>query len=323
MHKIRVGVLRGGPSSEYHVSLKTGQTVLNNLPEKYQPIDIFIDKEGTWHIHGLPHLPHQAFKKVDLIFNAMHGEYGEDGKVQQILESHNVPFTGSGSFASALAMNKSLAKDVYKQHGIKSPYFKIIEVEPEDVQNQAYELFRSFSLPMVIKPLSRGSSIGVSIAKDFPSIERGLMLAIQYSPILLIEEYIYGREATVGVIDNFRNQNLYALLPVEISPPKENDFFDLDAKYSGRSLEICPGHFSEDEKHQLQEIARRAHQALGARHYSRSDFIVHPRRGIFILETNTLPGLTQESLFPKALTAIGSNLSEFLDHVLSLARERK
>ncbi len=324
MSKLKVGVLRGGPSSEYNVSLKTGQSVMENLSEKYQPIDIFIDKEGTWHIEGLPHEPYQAFKKVDLIFNAMHGEYGEDGKVQQILDTHNIPYTGSRSLGSAMAMNKLTSKNIFSQYGLKTPSHKILKIKPEDdIQDHALELFRNFPVPFIIKPISTGSSVGVYLAKDFPAIVEGLNKAAANFSDLLIEEYIAGREATVGVIDNFRNQPLYSLPAIEIRPPKKNVFFDLDAKYSGKSQEICPGNFSHAEKEQLQELAKQAHQALGLRHYSRSDFIVTPRRGIFILETNTLPGLTSESLFPKALNAVGSNLPDFLDHVLQLAMDGK
>lgn len=324
MSKLRVGVIRGGPSSEYDVSLKTGKSVLENLSQKYQPMDIFIDKEGTWHVEGLPHEPHEAFKKVDIIFNAMHGEYGEDGKVQQILDTHSIPYTGSRSFGSAMAMNKSKAKTIFHQHGIKSPYHRVLKINPkEDIEALALELFRSFPMPLIIKPISAGSSVGVYLGKDFPSLYDGLFKTSQSFSDLLIEEYIAGREATVGVIDNFRNQSIYSLPVIEIKPPKENIFFDLDAKYSGMTEEICPGNFSLSEKDQLQELAKAAHQALGLRHYSRSDFIVTPRRGIFILETNTLPGLTSESLFPKALNAVGSNLPDFLDHVLQQALEGK
>ncbi len=121
MNKIRIGVLRGGPSSEYEVSLKTGSSVLNNLPEKYSPVDIFIDKKGGWYIQGIPHEPHEAFKKVDAIFNALHGEYGEDGNVQKILDTFSIPYTGSKTVSSAIGMNKALAKNIFKSHGIKTP----------------------------------------------------------------------------------------------------------------------------------------------------------------------------------------------------------
>lgn len=324
MTKTKVGVMRGGPSSEYDISLKTGSAVLKNLSEKYHPIDIFIDKEGTWHIEGIPQRPEQVTKKVEVIFNAMHGEYGEDGKVQQILDTHNILYTGSRSFASAMAMNKKATKDIFRQHGLRTPHSRVLRILPGmDLANEAIELFRNFPVPLIIKPINTGSSVGVYLARNFDEIYSSLNQASQKFPDLLIEEYIPGREATVGVIDNFRNENLYSLPVIEIRPGKENPFFDWQAKYDGKSEEICPGNFSHSEKEELERLAAAAHQILGLRHYSRSDFIVHPRRGIFILETNTLPGLTNESLFPKALSAVGSNLPEFLDHTITLAMKNK
>lgn len=318
MNKIRIGVLRGGPSSEYEVSLKTGTSVLKNLPEKYTPIDIFIDKSGVWHIQGIPHEPHEAFKKVDAIFNALHGEYGEDGKVQKILDTFSIPYTGSKTLPSAVGMNKALAKNVFKTHGIKTPYFTV-ESKDKGVDEIAVKLFNTFPMPAVVKPIASGSSVGVSIAYNFQGLKDALSKAFEYSNTALVEEFIKGREATCGVVDNFRGKDIYSLLPIEIIKPEKLEFFDYEAKYCGGSQEICPGNFSQNEKEAIQELAIEAHKVLGLRHYSRSDFIISPRRGIYILEVNTLPGLTDESLLPKSLQAIGCSLPEFLDHLITLA----
>ena len=318
MNKIRIGVLRGGPSSEYEVSLKTGVSVLNNLPDKYSPVDIFIDKSGVWHIQGVPHQPHETFKKVDAIFNALHGEYGEDGKVQKILDTFSVPYTGSKTIASAIGMNKALAKNVFKSHGIKTPYFTV-ESKSENIDEIASKLFKTFPMPAVVKPIAGGSSVGVSIAYDFRGLKDALAKAFEYSDKALVEEYINGREATCGVVDKFRGKDIYSLLPIEIIKPEKSEFFDYEAKYCGGSQEICPGNFSQSEKEAIQGLAVMAHKVLGLRHYSRSDFIVSPRRGIYILEVNTLPGLTSESLLPKSLQAIGCSLPDFLDHLITLA----
>lgn len=321
MHKIRVGVIRGGPSNEYDVSLKTGATVLNNLPEKYHVRDILIDRSGVWYMNGLPVTPHETLTHIDVAFNALHGNYGEDGKIQHIFESHGIPFTGSGSFASALGMNKYLSKEIYKKEKIKTPQSKLIESLAE-VSKEAHKIFRAFPLPVVIKPISSGSSVGVTIVKDFSSFEKAVRDAFEHSEAVLVEEFIKGREATCGVIDNFRDQKHYALPPIEIRPHGDT-FFDYAAKYQGKSDEIVPGNFSGAEKRELEALAIAAHKALGLRHYSRSDFIIHPKRGIFILETNTLPGLAQESLMPKALKAVGASISHFLDHIVQLAISKK
>lgn len=318
--KTRVGVLRGGPSSEYEVSLKSGAAVLKHLPTEYEPVDIFIDRSGVWHMSGVPHEPHRALAKTDAIWNALHGEYGEDGAVQELLDAHSVPYTGSGRFASAMAMNKAAAKGMLLPHGIKTPYYKILRREEvPSVYETARLLHRSFPQPSIVKPLAKGSSVGMAVAESAEDLAHALDSAFAVSDAILIEEFIRGREATCGVIDGFRGEPHYTLLPTEICPPPESPFFDYYAKYSGASREVCPGGFSPEESEEIQELSRTAHAALGLRHYSRSDFIVYPRRGIYFLEVNTLPGLTDESLLPKALTAVGCDLSHFFGHILSLA----
>ncbi len=322
MQKIRVGVLRGGPSREYDISLKTGSSVLRNLPEeKYDANDIFISKKGEWHFRGMPFEPKKIISQIDVIFNAMHGEYGEDGAVQRVLDTFSTPYTGSTAFASAIGMNKLSTKQGIESYGIDTPKYTIIE-KSDNVEKDILNIFRSFYQPSVIKPICGGSSIGVSLARDFSSFREGIFKAFEYSPKLLIEEYIQGREATCGVIENFRGKEFYALMPVEIIPFDKNSFFNYDAKYEGGAREICPSSFDKIIKNEIQRLAIEAHKALGLRHYSRTDFIVSPR-GIYFLEINTLPGLTKESLLPKSLMAGGTTLSEFLDHIIELALSSK
>jgi len=159
----------------------------------------------------------------------------------------------------------------------------------------------------------------MSKADSYDTLLTGIENALQQSDTVLVEEYIQGREATCGVIDGFRGQKTYALPPVEIIPPAHKDFFDYDAKYSGGSQKICPGRFSRSEKHELQEIAKHIHEHLGLRHYSRADFILSPKRGMYLLEVNTLPELTAESSIQKSLTAVGAPFSQFLEHIIDLA----
>ncbi|MDD5165363.1 MAG: D-alanine--D-alanine ligase [Candidatus Pacebacteria bacterium] len=321
--RIRVGVLRGGPSSEYEISLQTGGNVLKSLREKlsdrYQAHDILIDTEGNWHIDGMPTVPADLTVRLDVAFNALHGSYGEDGTVQHIFETHGLPFTGSGSLASAVGMNKSLSRKVFQDQGLKVALGK--EISSEDIQNNiqvvAHELFRSFPIPAVVKPVSAGSSVGVSIVRTQTELVKALVDAAQHGSNVLIEEYIDGTEVTVGVIEGFRNQSVYVLPVVEIVP--QTTFFDYEAKYKGKSEEIVPARLTHKIKQELSQLAEKAHKALGLRHYSRSDFIIHPRRGIYILETNTLPGLTNESLVPKALRAVGSDTHELVDHLIQRA----
>lgn len=315
-----VAVLRGGVGDEHEVSLKTGATVLQNLSEKDRAVDVFIGRDGMWHVRGVPKTPEQALAAVDVVFNALHGQYGEDGEVQRMLDRIGIPYTGSGALSSALAMNKALAKETLERHGVRTANSVRLSVTP-DLEDGIVRVFRSFPQPCVVKPLGSGSSVGVSLAKSFDEFKDGVKKAFSHSKEVLVEQFIKGKEATVGIVNRFRDQEYYKLPPVEIIPKPDCVFFDYDAKYSGESEERCPGNFSASEAQELQRLAHLAHEGLGLRHYSRSDFIVAPD-SIYFLETNTLPDLTDQSLMLKSLAAVGVGAPEFLDHMLNLAYEK-
>lgn len=318
MSKIKVGVLRGGPSSEYDVSLKTGSSVLKHLPaEKYQPVDILISKDGVWHAYGEPISPYNLKAKVDVVFNALHGSYGEDGQVQKLLDSIYMPYTGSGHLGSAIGMNKIHSKEYFRNGGLKVARHFVVSSK-DDFEAGAGDIFQRMSPPWIVKPADGGSSLGCSLARNYNELVQAINLASQYSNSILVEEFIKGREATCGVVEGLRGQKIYSLLPVEILKPKDKTFFDYEAKYTGISQEICPGNFTPEEKEELGLLAARVHEILNLRHYSRTDFILSPR-GIYVLEVNTLPGLTNESLLPKSLSAVGVAYSDFLDHIITLA----
>lgn len=297
MHRIRVGVLRGGPSNEYDISLKTGATVLNNLSQdKYNSRDIFIDKEGQWHMHGLPIKPHDALTHLDVIFNGLHGHYGEDGKVQHILESHGIPFTGSGSFSSAIGMNRIYLKDFLIKNNLKTPRSKVIDTI-KNIKDKVIEIFRAFPLPVIVKPVFSGSTEGINIVKSYDSLENAIIDAMRFSDTVIVEEYILGKPFSCVVIDNYRDQKHYALPVI--------------------------GDLSFDRKKEIERLAINAHSALGLRHYSSSDFIVHPHTGIYILNTNTSPYLTNDSHLLQSLEMVGAPIPHFLDHIIELALSKK
>lgn len=316
-----VGVLRGGPSREHEVSLKTGAAILANLPgERYLARDIYVDKHGQWHDRGRPISPERVLRQVDVVLIGLHGEYGEDGEVQKILERFGVPYAGADSFGSYLAMHKLMAKIRAKEAGLFTPEFRHIE-RSEDSEEAARDIIRNFHQPVVVKPIGWGSSVGVSIVGGYAPVFAAIhQLFLDGARSVLVEEHIQGKEATTGVVEGLRGEALYALPSIEIIPPKE-DFFSYDAKYSGGTREICPGNFSRVATEELQRSAKVMHRALGLRHYSRSDFIVTPK-GIYYLETNTLPGLTPESLLPKSLAAVGVPFPTFLGHLVNLALGR-
>ena len=303
------------------MSLKSGAAILSNLsPERYHARDIYIDKQGTWHEQGRPIAPERILRQIDVALIGLHGEYGEDGGVQKLLERFGVPYTGADSFSSYLAMHKVMAKTHAKEAGLLTPDFRYIG-DSENVEALAQDIIRSMSQPVVVKPLAWGSSVGVSVVGGYAPVLSAIeALFADGVPGVLVEEHIRGREATAGVVEGLRGEALYALPVIEIVPPTD-DFFSYDAKYSGKSQELCPGRFSRVEAEELARAAKVAHRALGLRHYSRSDFIV-ASHGIYYLETNTLPGLTNESLLPKSLAAVGIPLADFLDHLVNLALAR-
>jgi len=323
---MRIAVLRGGPGDEHEVSLKSGSAVLECLSTNQEvhdidSVDIFIDRIGEWFIRGVPKNPERTLAGADVVWNALHGMYGEDGGVQRTLDRIGIPHTGSGAYAAALSMNKAATKRVLEKAGVRTPRFVVLGVSPT-LPKEIISVFRSFPQPSVVKPVNSGSSVGVSIARSFGEFEKAIANAFHYAPHVLVEEFISGKEATCGVVDGFRGESHYVLPPVEIIPPRASSFFDYDAKYGGGSEERCPGNFSSSETKAIQNAARVAHTTLGLRHYSRSDFIVSPRGGVYFLEVNALPGTTGESLLPKALNAVGVSMNEFIGHIVMLAQKR-
>lgn len=313
-----VGVLRGGPSREHDVSLKTGHSILAHLPEeRFTVRDIYIDREGVWHERGRATTPDRVLSCVDAVVIGLHGEYGEDGEVQKLLERYGVPYTGSDSFASYVAMHKVMTKERAKDLGVLTPKYRFVE-EGTDTHAAATEIVRSFHQPVIVKPVRWGSSVGISIVGGFQPVHAAIeALLAEGSGGVLVEELIRGTEATAGVVEGLRGEALYALPPIEIVPP-EKDFFSYDAKYSGATREIVPGRFPKATQEELMRLARTMHDGLGLKHYSRSDFIVSPK-GIYFIETNTLPGMTSESLLPKSLAAVGVSFPDFLSHLVDLA----
>lgn len=324
MSKTRVLVLRGGPSEEFDVSLKSGESVLSALPRsRYEPMDIVITRGGEWLLESRVRAPHEILHMGDVVFNALHGSYGEDGQVQRILERSGIPFTGSRSYPSAIAMNKAITKDKVRDVGVYLARHMVVgQSALSNPEGMARSITSLFGKRYIVKPINGGSSIGTLRADNEHELALALTKVLRTYEQALIEEFIEGREATCGVVENFRGHQLYALPPIEIVPPEGSLLFDYDAKYSGKSQEICPSRFSKAEKDVIEQAAKRVHEALGLSHYSRSDFIVTPQ-GIYFLEVNTLPGLTTESLIPKALAAVGATYGEFVDHLITQALERR
>ena len=293
----RVAVIRGGQSSGYDDSLKTGEHILSalrDMSETYEPLDIFISKDGEWHRGGLVHEPHRALEHVDVVWNALHhGLYGEDGQVQRILESLQIPFTGSSAVASALAMNKDMAKRLYQEHSLLTPAHELI-TEDNLNEDRLIDIFRSYLPPMVVKPTRRS---GMSLVHTFDELKQSIKEAFSHSPRVLVEEFIKGDEISCTVIEGAKGEKFYALLP--------SSKFELK--------------LAVEENKQIERMARQAHEVLGLSHYSSSNFIITPRKKIYILKTNSLPALHKDSLTHGSLHADGWHPRDFVSHVLKLA----
>ena len=297
--------------------------MLANLPEeRYAARDIYIDREGQWHDRGRPAAPERILRQLDVAMVALHGKFGHDGEVQRLLEKFGVPYTGADPWSSFLSSHKVMAKEHAKEAGLKTPKYQFIE-RMEDVEPVILELIRTFHQPVVVKPINSGSSVGVSIVGGYAPVYEAVNKLFQDGESgVLIEELIRGQEATVGVVEGLRGEKFYALPVIEIIPPKDY-FFSYDAKYSGETREACPGNFSRVVAEELQRVSKVMHRALGLRHYSRSDFIVS-KQEVYFLETNNSAavGLTDQSLLPKSLAAVGISLREFLTHLVNLALSR-
>lgn len=320
MNKAHVAVIRGGPSEEYDVSLKTGSGVLSALiGSDYRTSDVVITRGGEWLIDGRVRTPEQALSSVDVVFNALHGTYGEDGQLQRLLDKLGVRYTGSGAYASALAMNKALTKEHLRDAEILLPqHMRLSRDGSSDIHRTSHSIGELFGPKYVVKPLAGGSSYGTLIVTGTAELAQALEATFKLYEDVLVEKYIDGREATIGVVEGYRGENLYRLPAIEIVPPPDVSFFNTEVKYNGSTQELCPGRFTREEKAEIERIGATVHQLLGLRHYSRTDVIV-ASDGVYFLEVNTLPGLTPTSLIPVAIDAVGGSYKEFVHHLLDRA----
>ncbi|MBT9132116.1 D-alanine--D-alanine ligase [candidate division NPL-UPA2 bacterium Unc8] len=295
---MRVAVLMGGKSSEREISLRSGKAVIHALMKKGMEV-ISLDAADNWN---------RAIKKkdIDVAFIALHGKYGEDGVVQSLLEKLNIPYTGSGVEASRVAFDKVCAKEIFLKENIPTPDFYIL-----NGTNGSRVKGWHMEVPLVVKPARGGSAIGISIVKEEKEFQPALEKAIKYDSRVLIERYVKGKEITVGIL------NGTALPVVEIR--SKRDFFDFEAKYTAELHEfIIPAPLEEEIYHRVQEISLQSHSVLGCSGFSRVDLILSGGE-TYVLEVNTIPGLTDVSLFPAAAEAAGIDFPELCQKIIEIA----
>lgn len=284
----------GGWSPERDISLRTGQTVL----AAFQRLGVAacgIDVDRT--------LPQRLQRlSIDVAFLALHGPGGEDGSIQGLLEVLGIPYTGSGVAASAVSLHKDLAKQLFRAAGLPTPGGTVLARHQGGAP-----LPRRW--PVVIKPSAQGSALGVTIARAPAEFKRGVQRAWRLSPSVLVEEYIRGTEVTVGILGD------RPLPVIEIVPA--NAFYDYEAKYvPGKSTHLIPARLPTGVQRRLQSLALTAFHAVGAKAVARVDMIVNPRKGPFVLEVNTIPGMTATSLLPEAARVIGISFEELVLKIL-------
>jgi len=306
----RIGVLMGGYSSERAISLKSGKAIYDAFKKggyNVVPLDI-TDRERNKILSLI------LDAKIDVAFIALHGCLGEDGAIQSILEEADIVYTGSGIAASRLVINKILTQNLLKKNNISVPSYVTLSRSDGRPIERIVEQLNVY--PLVVKPASEGSSIGISIVQREEELKTALETAWQYDQELLIDKYIQGRELTVGIVGN-------KTLPVlEICPKRK--FFDYEAKYhKGMTEYIVPAQIPDDVAQSLQSSAMKAHNLLGCAGFSRVDFMLGEDMSPYMLELNTIPGFTATSLLPKAAAAIGLTFEKLCITIIELAYAEK
>jgi D-alanine-D-alanine ligase len=305
MKKLRVALLSGGFSAEREISIKTGEMIKQNLDkEKYQVFLFDPAKDLTRLIGKI------RAKKIDVVFPALHGPGGEDGTIQGMLEIFRVPYVFSGVLSSALAMDKEMTKKILKREKIPTPNHFIFT-------KRNHISLKKVKFPCVVKPIGQGSSVGVTIVEGPARLKPALKKALEFGDRAMIEEFVEGREITAAVLGNQRPR---ALPLIEIKP-RASSFFDYKAKYEiGGSQEICPAPINSLLTKKIQDLAVKAHLVLGCRGVTRTDLILHGSQP-FVLEINTIPGMTKTSLVPQSALKAGLLFPQLLDRLIELAQE--
>jgi D-alanine-D-alanine ligase len=333
---LKIAVLHGGPSSEHDISVWSSKGAVRTLRALgHDVLPVYVDKHGLWHAGGddagetvaqpqpmLVAVQALQSRSIDVCFLGFHGTYGEDGRVQAVLDLVGLKFTGSGVLASAAAMDKPLARRIFR--GVGLPVAEAVELPeatcrtPEFAHDQAAVLVAKLGLPVVVKVPAGGSSVGVEIPRTQADLAAALQRLSPHVAMLLCEQFIHGVELTAGVLE--RPDGTAEALPIVEIAPKSAAFFDFAAKYNaGATDEIVPARISAEATARVQAIGLAAHKALGCRGVSRTDVILMSGDQPYVLETNTLPGLTPASLLPKAAAHAGLDYAALLTRIVANA----
>lgn len=305
---LRIAVLMGGRSAEREVSLHTGEQVEGALAAVGHDV-VRVDTADIGFIETL------RTGQFDVAFICLHGRFGEDGTIQGLLELLDLPYVGSGVLASALAMDKVVSKQIFVASGLPTPAWEVVQ---RGFAYSVAEISARLGDKLVVKPVSEGSSVGMSIVHEPGELASAIERAFEHDRTVLVEEFVAGAEVTVGVLGN---DEITALPTLEVVP--EHEFYDYESKYiPGMSRHIIPARVSDVARAECQRIAIEAHRALTCRGMSRADTIVTGAGAVYLLEVNTIPGMTKTSLLPDSARAAGIEFPELCARLVALALER-
>lgn len=304
MEPLRVAVVMGGVSSEREISLKSGSAIAEALKvagHQVTPVDITGENLAD----------HLDPKSVDIVFIALHGRFGEDGKIQEQCERLGLAYTGSGPKASELALDKVKAKEIFVRHGLRTPVFEVITRDDANPE----EILEDMGLPVVVKPPLEGSSIGLTIVREQAALAPAIGEAFRYGDSVLVEEFIEGREITAGILGD------EALPLIQIVP--KTGIYDYHSKYTpGQTEYLVPAPLDAQAAQAIQDAAMAAFDILGCEDFGRVDFVLAQDGKAYVLEVNTIPGFTQTSLLPKAAGAAGMGFEALCEHIMELGMRK-
>ena len=309
----KLGIIYGGNSYEHDVSVKSKNSFIKNVNKKYEISEIYIDKKNNWYENNkkIDNII-EYLKKFDIIFPLIHGNIGEDGKLQGLFETFNIKYTGSNTISSALAMDKGFCKIILDKYNIKQVPYIIV-----DKKSKIKEIIEKFKYPVIIKPANGGSSIGINIAHNTKELIKGLNNAFQYDKKVIIEKYITARELEIGVINN------NGLITSSIGEIKSNGFYDYESKYVKKTEIIISPNLKKETALKIKEIARNIFKILECNDYARCDFLYDEiNNDLYFNEINTIPGFTEISMFPKLFIDSGYTYGEIIDIIIKSSKKR-
>ena len=309
----KIGLIYGGKSFEHDVSIKSKNSVINNINKKYDVSEIYVDKDGNWYKDGkLLENIIEYLKELDIVFPLIHGKIGEDGKLQGLLETFNIKYVGSNTISSALAMDKGFCKTILDKYNIKQVPYIIV-----NKKSKIKEIIEKFTFPVIIKPANGGSSIGISVANNTNELIKALSNAFKYDKKVIVEKFIKARELEVGIINN------NGIITSSVGEIKSNGFYDYEAKYIKNTEVIVDTNLKKETILKIKETARNVFKILECNDFARCDFLYDETNDeLYFNEINTIPGFTEISMFPKLFIHDGYTYTEILDILIKSAKKK-